>query len=157
MNLMTIIFVVFIVPCLSQNDDILDGNAASPTHGLLQVLTTDPQRDTQSGKVSMKTDDPFRQLTVERIFLAEEFQEEKLGGITWSKLGAAYFTLKGSKATGEGQVLVRIDAASGAEEVVVRASALIPPGESNPLSVDGFAFSANEFVRRQLSFRFSDN
>ena len=92
----------------------------------------------------MKSDGSSTQLTVERIFSAEEFQEEPIGTITWSKLGAAYMTLKGSEAEGDGQALVRVDVESGIEKIVVPASAFIPAGESQPLSVDGFAFSADE-------------
>ena len=81
---------------------------------------------------------------MERIFAADEFQEEPIGTITWSKLGAAYFTLKGAEAGSNGQALVRVDVASGTEKVVVPPSAFIPPGESKPVTVDGFAFSADE-------------
>ena len=144
MHLFTITLVLTIAACFSPDDDLKEMIASTNGGGGQQVATTNPQQDTQSGKVRMKPDDSSRKLTVERIFSSEEFQEEKLGAITWSKLSAAYFTLKGSKAAGEGQSLVRVDAASGTEEVVVPASAFIPPGESKPLSVEGFAFSADE-------------
>ncbi len=144
MNLFTMIFVVSVAACLLQNDDITEAIAESSASCRQQVAMTDPQLDAQTARAPMKSNDLSRLLTVERIFSAEEFQEEKLGMITWSKLGGAYFTLHGSKAAGESQALVRIDAASGKEEVVVPANLFIPPGESNPLSVDGFAFSADE-------------
>ena len=144
MNLFAIFIVASVAACLPQEDDITGGFNSSPAHGTQKVAMNDLHTDTRAGKVPMKPNDTSRQLTVERIFSAEEFQEEKLAMTTWSKLGAAYFTLKGSKATGEGQDLVRLDAASGTEEVVVPAGAFIPPGESKPLSVDGFAFSADE-------------
>lgn len=103
-----------------------------------------PQQGSDAEKRPMKSDGSSTQLTVERIFSAEEFQEEPIGTITWSKLGAAYMTLKGSEAEGDGQALVRVDVESGIEKIVVPASAFIPAGESQPLSVDGFAFSADE-------------
>ncbi len=81
---------------------------------------------------------------MERIFSADEFQEDRIGTIVWSKLGAGYFTLNGTTADRDGQVVLRVDAASGTEEIVVPASAFIPSGESKPLSVDGFAFSGDE-------------
>ncbi len=90
----------------------------------------------------MQLGDSSKRLTVDRIFTADEFQEEKLDHITWSKLGGAYFTLRG--APGTGQDLIRVDAASGTEQVVVPASAFIPAGMSQPLTVDGLAFSADE-------------
>jgi dipeptidyl-peptidase 4 len=144
MTLFTVILVVSVAACFSQNDDIAGVAAASPAPCDQQVVVPDPQQIAKADKVPMKAEDLSRQLTVERIFSAEEFQEEKLGVLTWSKLKASYFTLKGSKAAGEGQVLVRVDAASGSEEVVVPAGAFIPPNESKPLSIDGFAFSADE-------------
>ena len=144
MNLFIIIHIVTVAICLSQNDVVAEGIAVSPARCGQQVATTDPNREKQAGQVPVKSDNLSYQLTVERIFTAKEFQEEKLGVITWSKLRAAYFTLRGSKAAGEGQALVRVDAVSGKEEVVVPASAIVPSGESNPLSVDGFAFSADE-------------
>ena len=92
----------------------------------------------------MKSGDSSSQLTVDRIFSGDEFQEEQISTITWSKLGAAYFTLKVAEAGSNGQALVRVDVASGTEKVVVPPSACIPPGESKPVTVDGFAFSADE-------------
>jgi dipeptidyl-peptidase 4 len=102
------------------------------------------QPDPDSEKIPMESHDADRQLTVERIFSADEFQEERIGTITWSRLGAAYFALKRAEAENEGQALIRVDAASGAEEVAAPAGAFIPSGESKPLSIDGFAFSADE-------------
>ena len=93
------------------------------------VTPTNPQPG--PGKTPMKSDDSSSQLTVERIFSTDEFQEERIGTIIWSKLAAAYFTLKEPAAEGAGQALIRVDAASGTEEVAVPASALIPSGESN--------------------------
>ncbi|MDX1970675.1 MAG: S9 family peptidase [Planctomycetaceae bacterium] len=85
-----------------------------------------------------------RRLTIERIFSRDEFQEEPIGPIVWSKAGGAYFTLK--KADGEraGHSLVRVDAVSGTEQTILSAEAFIPSGESQPLTVDSFAFSADE-------------
>lgn len=102
------------------------------------------QQDPDSGKISQESDKASGQLTVERLFSTDEFQEEHIRPITWSKLGAAYFTLKAAEAESKGQAFVRVDAASGAQTVVVPASAFIPSGESEPLSIDGFAVSADE-------------
>ncbi len=107
-------------------------------------VTTNPRQDPDSEKIPMNSEDSSSQLTVERIFSANEFQEDRIGTIVWSKLGAGYFTLKGATAEANVPALLRVDAASGNEEIVVPASAFIPTGESKPLSVDGFAFSADE-------------
>ncbi len=118
-------------------------DAAMPPRHVAKPPTS-PQQSPDSEKFPMQSGDSSSQLTVERIFTAEEFQEELIGTITWSKLGAAYFTLKGPEAGSVGQALIRVDAASGGETVVVPPSAFIPPGESQPVTVDGFAFSADE-------------
>ncbi len=99
-----------------------------------------------SGQVQspMQPETPDSRLTVERIFTRDEFQEEQIGRLVWSKRGGAYFTLKKSEVESAGQSLVRIDAGSGAETIVVSAEAFIPPGESKPLALDGFTLSADE-------------
>ena len=144
MNLFSTILVVSVVACLSQNDNTVDGNTVPPRSREQQLSIADSQQDKPAGKAPMKSDESSRRLTVERIFSAAEFQEDKLGAITWSKSGVTYFTIKRSKTADEGQALVRVDAASGTEEIVLPASAFIPPGKSNPLSIEGFAFSADE-------------
>ncbi len=92
----------------------------------------------------MKSDARPGSLSVERLFSKPEFDEEQIGPIIWSKLTPAYFTLKKSEAEGGGQSLVRVDIASGTEQVVASASALIPAGETKPLAINGFVFSADE-------------
>ncbi len=144
MNLLTIILLGNIASYAPLASDMVCGLAPSLGDCEPAVATTDPQPDIETGKIPMQSKDSSSQLTVERLFSAEEFQEEPIGSITWSKLGAAYFTLKGAEGAGAVRVLVRVDAASGTEQVVVPASAFIPAGESQPLSVDGFAFSADE-------------
>ena len=98
----------------------------------------------------MKSDDSSGQLTVERIFSTDEFQEERIGTIIWSKLGAAYFALKGFEAENDGQALVRVDAASGTEKVVVPAViCLVPiPVAFASLGADSVTVAA-ELVRFQ--------
>ena len=96
------------------------------------------------GKASVNPDASSNHLTVDRIFASEEFQDERIGNLVWSKLAASYFTLKKSDGANGAQNLIRVDAASGVEQVVVPASTFIPPGESKPLTVDAFSFSADE-------------
>lgn len=118
-------------------------DAGMPPHRVTKHPTT-PQQSPESEKKPMKPGDSSTQLTVERIFSEDEFQEEKIDTISWSKSGGAYFTLKRTEPEGGGQALVRVDVPSGTEEVLVPASAFIPAGESQPLSIDGFAFSPDE-------------
>ena len=77
-------------------------------------------------------------LTVDRIFGSEEFQTGKAGPLVWSKRGAYYFTLEA------GRDLVRHGLADGGKEVLVPASAFVPPGAEKPLEVEAFEFSADE-------------
>ena len=87
MNQFTMILVLAVAAYLSQSDDITEGIASSSVSCGQQVAMTNLQPDAQTGKAPMKSDDSSRLLTVARIFSAEEFQEEKLGLITWSKMG----------------------------------------------------------------------
>lgn len=117
---------------------------SSSTLGTCDATARSPTVTSVKVKPPMQPETPDSQLTVERLFTRDEFQEEQVGPLVWSKLGGAYFTLKASEAEGAGQRLVRIDAASGTETILVSNEAFIPPGESKPLTVEGFAFSADE-------------
>jgi dipeptidyl-peptidase 4 len=88
--------------------------------------------------------DDSRILTIDRIFATKEFDEEKLGPLVWSKLSGAYFTLKKIPADSAGESLLKVDAATGQETVVAATDVFIPTGETKPLAIDGFAFSADE-------------
>lgn len=112
--------------------------------GTCDATAPSPSETTRQVKQPMQPDDPARSLTVDRIFTQDEFQEEKISPIVWSKLGGTYFTLKQSGKEAAWQSLVRIDAASGTETIVVSAEGFMPPGESKPLAIDGFAFSTDE-------------
>ena len=103
-------------------------------------------------------------LTLDRIFKSDEFNEEKQGQLTWSKLSGSYFTLEAPAADAnaakpdaddpakkdanakkrEDRDLVRIDAASGKRDIVVPVEAFIPTGAKQPLTIDGFEFSPDE-------------
>jgi dipeptidyl-peptidase 4 len=120
---------------------VFPDEAALPLRAKSQPQTS-PEIGPDSKETLMKSNKSTSQLTVERLFAAEQFQEEKVDTITWSKRDAAYYTLKGTAE--RGQDLVRVDVANGTEQVMVPASAFIPAGESKHLSIDGFAFSADE-------------
>jgi len=83
-------------------------------------------------------------LTLDDIFRSGEFNDRGLGQIRWSKRTPSYFTLETPQSRGGGRDLVRNDLAAGSKEVVVPASAFIPPGQTAPLDVQGFEFSADE-------------
>ena len=83
-------------------------------------------------------------LTIDRIFHSDEFHEERVPSVVWSKLNGTYFTLEAPADKGEGRDLVRVDVASGEKTVVVSASSFIVADNKKPLSIDRFEFSADE-------------
>lgn len=112
--------------------------------GTCDAAAPSPPKTSGQVKPPMQPETSDSRLTVERIFSRDEFQEEQIDPLVWSKLDGAYFTVKKSETGSAGQSLVRIDAASGTETIVVSTEALIPPGESKPFAIDGFTFSADE-------------
>jgi dipeptidyl-peptidase-4 len=76
-------------------------------------------------------------LTLARIIDSPEFHGDHLGAIQWLPEGSAYLELQGAE-DGKGQEIVRHDAATGAAEVIVPASALMPGGAKEPLHVASF-------------------
>jgi dipeptidyl-peptidase-4 len=88
-------------------------------------------------------------LTLASIFTNEEFKEEKLETLHWSKLGAYYFSLESPGKDKDdkdkpGKDLVRHDAATGMQTIIASAPTLTAPGEKKLLMVDGFEFSPDE-------------
>jgi len=83
-------------------------------------------------------------LSLDRIFASDEFHEEKRGPFRWSERARGYFTLEPAEGGGPGRDLLRTDPAGGTTQTVVPAQAFIPPGETQPLAVDGFEFSQDE-------------
>lgn len=83
-------------------------------------------------------------LTLDRIFAAGEFGEERSASLRWSERAAGYFTLETPADGGRGRDLVRNDPATGRREIVVPASAFIPEGKSAPLRIEAYEFSPDE-------------
>jgi dipeptidyl-peptidase-4 len=89
-----------------------------------------------------KSDDPGR-LTLDRLFGGKDFQPEVAGAIRWQAGRPGYIT-RGSGASPKGGAdLVRVDPATGKQEVLVAARHLTPVGASAPLAVEDYAFSAD--------------
>ena len=87
-------------------------------------------------------------LTLDRIFVGDEFKNEDPPAIQWLKRRGGYTTLetptsKESPQTG-GKDLVWNDLATGRKEVLVPAHRFIPPGEGSPLSIEAYVFSDDE-------------
>ena len=84
------------------------------------------------------------QLTLARIFTAEEFKEEKMETFRWSKAAPHYFALETPSEGKADKDLVRHDAETGTKSIIASAQMLTPEGEKKPLSVDSFEFSKDE-------------
>jgi dipeptidyl-peptidase-4 len=80
-------------------------------------------------------------LTLDRIYNGAEFAPQFPGALRWMPDGTAYTKLERSTATEGGQDLVRYDAATGARQVLVPASRLVPSGAARPLRVEGYTWS----------------
>ena len=81
-------------------------------------------------------------LTLERIFDSGEFNGKSAPQITWNRNGDGYYTLE-NPPNGGGKDLVWHDPKSCEEDIIVPAHAFIPAGESSPISIEDFEFSAD--------------
>src|SRR6266481_103329 len=90
-------------------------------------------------------------LTVDRIFGSPEFRGGSLPSLAWLSDGIGYTTLEptaGGK--GGGQDIVRYDAETGLKTILVPAARLVPVGDSTPLEIGEYSWSADG--RRLLIF-----
>src|SRR5205809_2006149 len=82
-------------------------------------------------------------LTIDRIFNSDEFNGQGVGGFKWLKSGDGYSKLEPSTTVKGGQELVSYDAATNQRTVLLSADKLIPKGESQPLRINGYDWSAD--------------
>jgi dipeptidyl-peptidase-4 len=80
------------------------------------------------------------ELTVERIFGSREFAPD-LVSLRWMADGRHYTVVEPDRAGGTH--LVRVEAETGRRDTLVRASELVPPGASEPVAIEDYAFSAD--------------
>jgi dipeptidyl-peptidase 4 len=92
-----------------------------------------------AGPAFAQQTDPSR-LTVQRIYGSGEFAAKPFGPSRWLAEGAAYTTLEPAP-EGGGQELVRYDVEKGGREVLVSARQLVPPGETDPIQIQDYAWS----------------
>ncbi|HXG43595.1 MAG TPA: S9 family peptidase [Gemmatimonadales bacterium] len=85
-------------------------------------------------------------LSVRRIFGSADFRPDQFGPARWLAGGTAYTTLEPAE-SGKGQDIVRYDAATGARSILVPAAQLQPRGDTIPLDIEDYDWSADE---RQL-------
>jgi dipeptidyl-peptidase 4 len=79
---------------------------------------------------------------LERTMFNPEFRPKSFRGGEWYGNGNFYLALEPS-ASGQGTDIVRYQTASGSRDVLIPSSRLIPSGESKPLDVDDYRFSAD--------------
>jgi dipeptidyl-peptidase-4 len=89
-------------------------------------------------------------LTVDRIFGSSEFRGGTFGPLAWLSDGLGYTTLERAAGGRPGRDIIRYDAETGARVILVPAGRLVPPGDSTPLDVEEYTWSANG--RRLLIF-----
>ena len=87
--------------------------------------------------------DPAR-LSVERIFNSDEFQPARFGGFRWLKDGNSFAKLEPSPTIKGSMDLVRYDAATNKRDVLLPAEKLVPTGETKPLAINGYEWSADD-------------
>jgi dipeptidyl-peptidase-4 len=79
---------------------------------------------------------------VARTMANPEFRAKTFRGGEWQGSGDFYLDLEPS-ATAGGTDIVRYQTATGARDILVSASRLIPAGEKTPLPIEDYAFSAD--------------
>lgn len=82
-------------------------------------------------------------LTLERIFSSDEFEPERLGGFRWLKDGDSFAKLEPSEKVKDGLDLVKYQIETNKRDVLISADKLIPRGETAPLVIDGYEYSAD--------------
>src|SRR5437867_9779309 len=89
-------------------------------------------------------------LTVDRIFGSPEFRGGSLGSLAWLSDGVGYTTLEPTAGGKAGQDIVRYDVGTGLKTILVPAVRLVPAGDSTPLEIEEYSWSADG--RRLLIF-----
>ncbi len=82
-------------------------------------------------------------VTLEKVFASDYFDSKGVGGFRWLKSGDGYSRIERSPTIAGGQDLVSYDAATNARTILVAADKLIPKGETKPLPVNSYEWSAD--------------
>src|SRR5713226_3247396 len=78
-----------------------------------------------------------------RLYASRDFASERFGPARWIENGAAYTTVEPSDAVRGASDIVRYETATGARSVDVSARRLIASGDSVPLDIDDYGWSAD--------------
>ncbi len=82
-------------------------------------------------------------LNIERIFNSDEFNPQTVGGLRWTKSGDGFTRFEPSTTVQGGIDLVSYDAATNARTVLISADKLVPKGETKPLVLEDFNWTAD--------------
>jgi dipeptidyl-peptidase 4 len=82
-------------------------------------------------------------LTLDRLFSSGDFASQFFGPARWIDGGSGYTTLEASASAKAGRDIVRYDTPTGSRAVLVAAERLIPSGQSAPLTIEDYVWSAN--------------
>ena len=94
-----------------------------------------------SGVDSRKNQENPSLLTLDRIFLEQEFSAERFGRVRWLDDGTGYVALEPSQKIKRGREIVKYDPTTGQREVLVPAAHFIPQGNSEPLTIQEYSWS----------------
>lgn len=82
-------------------------------------------------------------LTPERVFASSEFDLDSFGPARWLEDGSGYTVLEESESANNSQDIVFYNPDSGAREILVEASRLIPATGTSPLAIDDYSWSSD--------------
>lgn len=82
-------------------------------------------------------------LDIDRIFNSEDFNAQSVGGFRWLKSGDAYTKIEPSASVQGGTDLVSYDFEKNTRNVLISAKNLIPMGETVPLTINAYEWSAD--------------
>src|SRR5215204_7571504 len=82
-------------------------------------------------------------LTIDRIFNSDYLASKGVGGFRWLKSGDGYSKIERSATVQGGTDLVSYDAATNQRTVLLPAEKLIPKGDTKPLAINGYEWSAD--------------
>lgn len=82
-------------------------------------------------------------LKLEDIYSNNTYNSERYGPVRWMEDNEGYSTLEGNTAVG-GEDIVRYEAISGKRSVIVSADKLIPVGDTKPLPIENYEWSADD-------------
>ena len=82
-------------------------------------------------------------LNIDRIFDSDDFSAQYVGGFRWLKSGNAYTKIEPSASVVGGTDLVGYDVEKNTRNVLISAEKLIPSGETAPLIINAYEWSAD--------------